>query len=406
MIDLTRGQKGKVADLGGKDVVEVAINIAPRGSQVVDVSCFGLDSDGRLSDDNYFIFYNQKRSPEGAIEMQGARHGAKECFRVELNRFPEKIKRLVFAGTIDGAGTMADLGASYVELRVDGSAVARYTFSGSDFSGEKALMTFELYLKDVWRYSAVGQGFNGGLSALLKSFGGEEVAPAAAPAAPTPTPTPPPATAPAAPGAPKISLSKVTLDKKGAKSSVNLSKGGAAQQPIHVNLNWDNPNAGKRTGLFGLGGTAAAPDLDLGCMYLMKNGEKGVIQPLGERFGSRHASPFIYLDKDDRTGASADGENLYILRPDLIEMVTVFALIYEGTANFANVNGRLTMKNGSQEIFIPLNNPSAQLTFCAICQIKNQGDSVEITKEERYYSDHSECDAHFGYGFRWVAGHK
>lgn len=141
-------------------------------------------------------------------------------------------------------------------------------------------------------------------------------------------------------------------------------------------------------------------------MFRLANGDKGVIQPLGGKFGSRDAPPFIYLDKDDRTGAASDGENLYILRPDLIDMVMIFALIYEGTASFANVNGRLTIKDGRQEIFIPLNNPDPRYTFCSICLIQKRGQTVEITKEERYVTDHEEADGHYRFGFRWVAGSK
>lgn len=399
MNEFSRGQKGKLADLGVGDAVDVALDLAV-GGRAIDVSCFGLDDAGRLFDDRYFVFYNQKQSPEGAVEMAGPRHGARECFRVQLNRLPPTVKRLVFAGTIDGDGTMADLSAGRVDLVVNGSPVGRYAFSGADFAGEKALMTFELYWKDAWRFAAVGQGFNGGLSALLKHFGGEEIQtppPAAQPLAPPAAPPEPPA--------PKVNIGKVTLDKQGAKGLVNLEKG-TQQQPININLNWDNPNAGKRTGLFGLGGKAPAPDLDLGCMYRLTDGSKGVIQSLGESFGSRHAAPYIYLDKDDRTGAATDGENLYILRPDLIDLVTIFAMIYEGAANFATVNARLTVKNGPREIFIPLNNPNPKLTFCTICSVRKSGDAVEITKEERYVSDHSEADKHFGFGFRWVSGRK
>ena len=44
-------------------------------------------------------------------------------------------------------------------------------------------MLGDFYLKDVWRFAAVGQGFDGGLDALLKNFGGEvaEEEPAAQP---------------------------------------------------------------------------------------------------------------------------------------------------------------------------------------------------------------------------------
>ncbi len=51
--------------------------------------------------------------------------------------------------------------------------MARYSFNGSEFTTERAVMLGDFYLKDVWRFAAVGQGFDGGLEALLKNFGGE-----------------------------------------------------------------------------------------------------------------------------------------------------------------------------------------------------------------------------------------
>ncbi|MGK5549969.1 TerD family protein, partial [Streptomyces sp. URMC 127] len=51
--------------------------------------------------------------------------------------------------------------------------VARYSFTGTEFSTERAVMLGDVYLKDVWRFAAVGQGFDGGLEALLRNFGGE-----------------------------------------------------------------------------------------------------------------------------------------------------------------------------------------------------------------------------------------
>lgn len=49
--------------------------------------------------------------------------------------------------------------------------------AGADFNKERAIIAVELYQKDGWRIAAVANGFNGGLSALLKSFGGEEILP-------------------------------------------------------------------------------------------------------------------------------------------------------------------------------------------------------------------------------------
>ncbi|RYG59205.1 tellurium resistance protein TerA [bacterium] len=206
--------------------------------------------------------------------------------------------------------------------------------------------------------------------------------------------------APTPPAAP-VNLGKVTLDKKGEKSKLDLRKGGGTQ-PIRVNLNWDAP---QKKGF--LASFQSAPDLDLGCMYRLKTGEAGVIQPLGGVFGSQNGPPFIFLDKDDRSGAARDGENLTIFRPDLVDLVLIFALVYEGASDFAAVGGRLTLKepNGN-EIFMKLNSPEKGRNFCAICTIRGVGGSVEITKEELYFRGHPEADQRFGFGFRWQAGSK
>ena len=204
-------------------------------------------------------------------------------------------------------------------------------------------------------------------------------------------------------GGPAVNLNKVTLEKRGEKGSVDLRKGGGTQ-PIHINLNWDNPNANKK-GLFGA--FASAPDLDLGCMFRLKTGEAGVIQSLGNSFGARDRPPFIFLDKDDRSGAARDGENLLILRPDLIDLVLVFAFVYQGASDFAAVNGRMSVRDpDGREIFMRLNTPERGRNFCGIASIRTVGPSIEITKEELYFRDHREADMRFGFGFRWAAGTK
>jgi tellurite resistance protein TerA len=199
-----------------------------------------------------------------------------------------------------------------------------------------------------------------------------------------------------------VNLGKVTLDKKGDKKAVNLQKGGGVQ-PIHFNLNW-NAVAPKR-GLFGLGSSSA--DLDLGCMYRLRDGSAGVIQPLGGNLGAKDRPPYIYLDKDDRSGGAVDGENLYILRPDLIDLVMVFGFIYEGARDFTEVGGRMTIRDHvGNEILVHLGSPDRNLTFCAICTVRKVGETVEVTKEERYFSGHLDADRHFGFGFNWRAGKK
>ncbi|MFE2533184.1 TerD family protein [Streptomyces sp. NPDC059371] len=208
--EFQRGHKAKISDLTAGTDLYVGVQITGPGL-TFDISCFGLDADERLSDDRYFIFFNQPKSPEESIQLLGAQSGDTESFRVTLDRIPAQIQKLSFTATIDGAGQMSQIAPGYVRVVAGGEEVARYAFSGAEFSTERAVMLGDFYLKDVWRFAAVGQGFDGGLDALLKNFGGEvaEEEPAAAPqsqpqpgAAPSfapPTFGAPPAPAPAPP---------------------------------------------------------------------------------------------------------------------------------------------------------------------------------------------------------------
>ncbi|MEU0405349.1 TerD family protein [Streptomyces sp. NPDC006197] len=204
--EFQRGHKAKISDLTAGTDLYVGVQIAAPGL-TFDISCFGLDADERLSDDRYFVFFNQPKSPEESIQLLGAQSGDTESFRVTLDRIPAHIHKLSFTATIDGAGQMSQVGPGHLRIVAGGEEVARYAFTGAEFSTERAVMLGDFYLKDVWRFAAVGQGFDGGLEALLRNFGGEvaEDEPAAAPqqqaAAPGFAP-PPQAAAPPAFGAP------------------------------------------------------------------------------------------------------------------------------------------------------------------------------------------------------------
>ncbi|MFE5939456.1 TerD family protein [Streptomyces sp. NPDC056470] len=209
--EFQRGHKAKISDLTPGTDLYVGVQIAAPGL-TFDISCFGLDANEQLSDDRYFIFFNQPKSPEESIQLLGAQSGDTESFRVTLDRIPANIHKLSFTATIDGAGQMSQIGPGYIRIVAGGEEVVRYPFTGTEFSTERAVMLGDFYLKDVWRFAAIGQGFDGGLDALLKNFGGEVAeeqpaaqAPQAAPAfgAPPQAAAPPAFGAPAAPQAPQ-----------------------------------------------------------------------------------------------------------------------------------------------------------------------------------------------------------
>jgi len=171
---LVRGQKLPVAQLTTADSVRVGLAASGGRHQVYDAFCFGVDEKGRLSDERYFVFYNQKASHDGTVSMGEKQGSDLETFHLNLSRLPPSIRKVIFAVGLDGSGSMARMSQGYLRLMDDTGEKARFPFSGSDFTMERAMIAGEIYRKGVWRLAAVGQGFREGIAVLLKHFGWEE----------------------------------------------------------------------------------------------------------------------------------------------------------------------------------------------------------------------------------------
>ena len=166
---------------GWKDKLENHVNLnenifvdmKAKGNAEYDFCCFGVDGNGKLSDDRYMIFYNQKMSPKAEIKVEDIADGVR--YTLNLPTIPDFINRLVFTVSIDGNKTMGEMNSLETKIYQSGAKDIEMTLGGNDFSNEKAVIVMEIYRKDVWRIGCVASGFDGGLSALLKYFGGEEV---------------------------------------------------------------------------------------------------------------------------------------------------------------------------------------------------------------------------------------
>jgi len=270
MKQLSRGARLALASDAPDGAVQAGLSATGLN---LDFACFGLDAAGKLANDAYMTFFNQPASPCGGVRL-GAVGGDKDGFLFQLDRLPASVERMVITASIDGGGTMAQLQSGSLRLLGASGEFARFDFSGGDFAAEQAVMLGEFYRKDgQWRFMAVGQGFNGGLDALVRHFGAD-VAGSAAPASasvPAPAPAPAAAPAPAKPGA--ISLEKrveqaapqlVSLVKS---AGVSLAKAGLNQHRAKVCLVLDI--SGSMYGLYakGLIQRFAERILALGCQF-------------------------------------------------------------------------------------------------------------------------------------------
>lgn len=148
----------------------------------LDASCFMLDESGKVPSDANFIFYNNLKSACGSIEhtgdnLTGEGDGDDEALYVYLDKVPATVNKLVVGVTIhDAEQRKQNFGmVSSAFIRVvnkDSSAeIARFDLS-EDASTNTAMLFGELYRhNNEWKFKAVGQGFDGGLGPMAKSFG-------------------------------------------------------------------------------------------------------------------------------------------------------------------------------------------------------------------------------------------
>lgn len=378
MREFSRGMRDKLenyANISG--VIDAEMEI--QGPGEYDFCCFGVDGGDKLSDDRYMVFYNQTSSPREEITYRGGAGNA--VYALRLPDLPSTIQKLVFTVSVDGESNMSAIRSFTFRLKQNGAETMAFHVSGADFTREEAIIAVEIYQKNGWRINAVARGFNGGLGDLLRAYGGEEVASNPAHA---PTPAPAPAT-------PKVNL------QKGQK--VNLVKQPGGFGEILINLNWKQPT-----------GFLDEPiDLDLACLYELKDGRKGSVQALGGNFGSLTSSPYVALDGDDRTGDNAGGENLRINGTMIsqIRRILIYTFIYEGTVNWKGADGVVTVKcPGSPEIVVHMDDYGSEKKLCAIAMLENVGDTFSVEKLVQFFNGQSSMDTAFHWGLRWVAGRK
>lgn len=158
-------------------------------SRVTDGAAFDLDGsvflcgdDGKVIDDNHFIFYGNLKSQDGSVEhtgdnVTGEGDGDDEQVKIELNAVAAGIKKMVFSVTIHEAATrnqnFGQVANAFMRVidQNGGKELARYDLS-EDYSVETAMIFGEVYRhNDEWKFKAIGAGFEGGLGPLAKSMG-------------------------------------------------------------------------------------------------------------------------------------------------------------------------------------------------------------------------------------------
>ncbi|TAG71159.1 MAG: TerD family protein [Oscillatoriales cyanobacterium] len=132
----------------------------------IDVSAFMLGSDGKLPDDNFFIFYNNLQSSDGSVlqsipENNPAKEN-KTIYGIILEKVNPEIVEITFVVTIHEADK---INASFRNIRNSFIKIVNLD------TGETALEFGRLYRKNgEWRFQAVGAGYQAGLKSFVDKY--------------------------------------------------------------------------------------------------------------------------------------------------------------------------------------------------------------------------------------------
>lgn len=148
----------------------------------LDASAFMVGINGKLPQDEFFIFYNQLTSPDGAVVHTGDARSAsdgsedEELLNIELDKVDPRVEQIIFSVTIhdaeNGKQNFGQVRDAYIRVinQETYEEIMKYELS-EDFSIETAVTIGRFYRKDGgWRFEAMGIGMQGGLEEYLKIY--------------------------------------------------------------------------------------------------------------------------------------------------------------------------------------------------------------------------------------------
>jgi tellurium resistance protein TerD len=147
----------------------------------LDASIFILGDDKKIIADEYFVFYNNLKSPDGSVEhtgdnLTGAGDGDDEQIKVDLSKANAKVAEICIVVTIHEAEArkqnFGQVRNSFIRIfdPVTGADILKYELE-EDFSIETAVEFGRIYKKDNnWKFEAVGVGMKGGLQDYLTKY--------------------------------------------------------------------------------------------------------------------------------------------------------------------------------------------------------------------------------------------
>lgn len=146
----------------------------------LDASVFIMGENKKILSDEHFVFYNNPKTPDGAVEhtgdnLTGDGDGDDEQIRIDLSKIDPRVTEICVVVTIHEAEArkqnFGQVRNSFVRIVDAGNAeILKYELE-EDFSIETAVEFGRIYKRNSeWKFEAVGIGMKGGLQDYLNKY--------------------------------------------------------------------------------------------------------------------------------------------------------------------------------------------------------------------------------------------
>jgi tellurium resistance protein TerD len=149
----------------------------------LDASAIMIDAQRKLVSEEYFVFYNNLTSPDGALTHTGDDPSGKnsdgdddEAIMIDLEKVDQRVEEILFVVTIEDyerrRQNFGQVRNSYIRI-VDQNTnqeIAKYELD-EDFSIETGIEFGRLYRKNgSWKFEASGIGYRADLGFFLEKY--------------------------------------------------------------------------------------------------------------------------------------------------------------------------------------------------------------------------------------------
>lgn len=143
----------------------------------VDVSAFMLGDNSKALGEEWFVFYGQSQSPDGALKHNGTETQDMQSISINFSKINPSAKRIVFVLTINEAfqrnQNFSMISDAYLRIMDISRNVELVSFPLTEYySNVCSMMLGEIYLHNGnWKFNAIGNGVARDLAGLCDFYG-------------------------------------------------------------------------------------------------------------------------------------------------------------------------------------------------------------------------------------------